>query len=89
MTNSDPTAYRSALETLRSFGPALSVKLYRLKLDPASPLPLIPCLDHEAMLHQTVPPHAAAYAQEAASGDLHEVVFVPNNLRIEVDTVST
>ena len=24
MANSDPTAYRSALETLRSFGPALS-----------------------------------------------------------------
>ncbi len=89
MASSDPTAYRSALEALRSFGPALSVKLYRLKPDPASPLPVIPCLDHEAMLHQTVAPHAAAYVQEAASGDLHEVVFYPGDLRIEIDTVST
>lgn len=89
MARSDPAACRSALEALRSFGPALSIKLYRLKLDPAPPLPIIPCLDHEAMLHQTVAPHAAAYVQETASGDLHEVVFIPDDLRIEIDTVST
>jgi len=65
------------------------MKLYRLTLDPTPPLPIIPCLDHEAMLHQTVAPHAAAYVQEAASGDLHEVVFIPNDRRIEVDTMST
>ena len=88
MTNSDAAAW-SAIETLRAFGPALSTKLYRLKLDPAPPLPIIPCLDHEAMLHQTVAPHAAAYVQETASGDLHEVVFIPDDRRIEVDTVST
>jgi hypothetical protein len=41
------------------------------------------------MLHQTVAPHAAAYVQETASGDLHEVVFIPDDRRIEVDTVST
>ena len=89
MANSDAAAYRSALEILASFGPALSIKLYRLKLDPALPLPIIPCLDHEAMLHQTVAPHVAAYVQETASGDLHEVVFVPSDRRIEVDTLST
>ena len=89
MASSDPAAYRSALETLRSFGPALSIKLYRLRLDPTPPLPIIPCLDHEAMLHQTVAPHAAAYVQETASGDLHEVVFIPDDRRIEVDTLST
>ena len=88
MTNSDVAAW-NAIETLRAFGPALSMKLYRLKLDPAPPLPILPCLDHEAMLHQTVAPHAAAYVQETASGDLHEVVFIPDDRRIEVDTVST
>jgi hypothetical protein len=88
MADSD-AAYRSALEALGSFGPALSMKLYRLKLDPAPPLPIIPCLDHEAMLHQTVAPHLAAYVQETASGDLHEVVFVPDDRRVEIDTVST
>jgi hypothetical protein len=89
MTTSDPAAYRSALDTLQAFGPALSLKLYRLKLDPTPSVPIIPCLDHEAMLHQTVAPHAAAYVREAASGDLHEVVLVPDERRIEVDTVST
>jgi len=72
-----------------AFGPAVSVKLYRLTLDPAPRVPTLPCLDHEAMLHQTVAPHAAAYLQERATGDLHEVVLVPAKRRIEVDTVST
>ena len=72
-----------------SFGRVLSIKLYRLKLDPAPPLPVLPCLDHEAMLHETAAPHVAAYVQEATSGDLHEVVFTPDDRRIEVDTIST
>src|SRR4029079_10015792 len=29
------------------------------------------------------------YLQDASSGDLHELVFIPANKRIEVDTVST
>jgi hypothetical protein len=41
------------------------------------------------MLHETVAPHAAAYVQDASSGDLHELVFIPSSKRIEVDTVST
>jgi hypothetical protein len=41
------------------------------------------------MLHEHVEAHAAAYVQEAASGDLHEIVFIPGVRRLEVDTVST
>ena len=78
-----------ALDTLRAFGAILSVKLYRLTLDPPPPVPVIPCLDHEAMLHQVVAPHAAVYLQETASGDLHELVFIPDMRRIEIDVVST
>ncbi|MBF8300357.1 MAG: hypothetical protein HW394_727 [Acidobacteria bacterium] len=89
MVRSESADVQRALEALRPFGPVLCMKLYRLKLDPAPPLPIIPCLDHEAMLHQTVAPHAAAYVQEDASGDLHEVVFTPGQRRVELDTVST
>lgn len=78
-----------AFDALRSFGPVLSIKLYRLQLDPPPAVPVIPCLDHEAMLHESISPHAAAYLQERASGDLHELVFIPDERRIEVDTVST
>jgi hypothetical protein len=84
---STETAY--ALEALKSFGPVLSLKLYRLSLNPDPALPTLPCLDHEAMLHDGIPPHAAAYVQDASSGDLHELVLYPSKKRIEVDTVST
>jgi hypothetical protein len=89
MTTSDPAPFQHALDTLAAFGPVLSLKLYRMKLHPAPPVPILPCLDHEAMLHQTVAPHAAAYVQEVASGDLHEVVFIPADRCIEIDTMST
>ena len=62
------------LNELSSFGPVLAVKLYRLTLNPAPGIPTLPCLDHEAMLHEEVAPHLAAYLQDGASGDLHEVV---------------
>jgi hypothetical protein len=67
----------------------LAVKLYRMTLSPAPPIPILPCLDHEAMLHGRVAPHMAAYVQDAASGALHEAVFVCDERRIEIDTVST
>jgi hypothetical protein len=86
---SDSDGARQSIDALRPFGPVLAVKLYRLTLDPAPTVPILPCLDHEAMLHESVPPHAAAYLQDASSGDLHELVFVPSKRRIEVDTVST
>jgi hypothetical protein len=86
---SDSDQARDSLEALRSFGPVLAIKLYRLTLDPPPAVPILPCLDHEAMLHESVPPHAATYVQDASSGDLHELVFIPARRRIEVDTVST
>lgn len=80
---------RRAFEALDAFGPVLSIKLYRLTLDPLPAIPIIPCLDHEAMLHQRVAPHAAAYLQERATGYLHELTLIPDEHRIEIDTVST
>ena len=84
----DSAEVQRVLGVLGEFGSVLSVKLYRLTLDPAPAVPTLPCLDHEAMLHEGIAPHAAAYIQ-AASGDLHELVFIPSAHQIEVDTVST
>lgn len=81
--------YARIVEALRAFGPILSIKLYRVTLDPPPKIPILPCLTHEAMLHATVPPHMAAYVQEAASGDLHELVFFPHTRKAEIDAVST
>jgi hypothetical protein len=76
------------LQTLRALGTLLSVKLYRLTIEPPPAAPILPCLDHEAMLHETVDPHAAVYVQDQA-GNLHELVFVPARRLIVVDTAST
>jgi len=81
------TAY--AFEAMRAFGPVLAIKLYRIGLDNPPAVPTLPCLDHEAMLHSGVPPHAAAYVQDSTSGDLHELVFVPAKKRIEIESMST
>ena len=80
---------QQTLDALREFGPICAVKLYRVPLSLIPPVPLIPCLDHEAMLHQRVDPHASAYVQDRASGDVHEVAFTPARHHIQVDTVST
>lgn len=77
------------LAALADFGPVLAIKLYRLPRSTAPDVPIIPCLDHEAMLHEHVAAHAAAYVQETPSGDLHEIVFIPRDRRLEIDTVST
>jgi hypothetical protein len=76
-------------DTLAGFGRILAIKLYRLTPSAARQVPVLPCLDHEAMLHEGIAPHAAAYVQEAGSGDLHELVCIPAQRRIEIDTVST
>jgi hypothetical protein len=76
-------------EELRAFGPVLAIKLYRLPPTSLPAAPTLPCLDHEAMLHEGIAPHAAMYLQDAESGDLHELVFVPAERRVEIDTVST
>ena len=80
---------RTLLNALVEFGPILAIKLYRLNRADAPDVPIIPCLDHEAMLHEHVAAHAAAYVQESASGDLHEIVFIPGARRLQIDTVST
>jgi hypothetical protein len=65
-----------------------SLKLYRFKLDPVPRVPVLPCLDHEAMLHEGIPRHAAAYVEERSSNDIHEILFVPSSSLIEFDVVS-
>ena len=65
-----------------------SIKLYRFKLDPVPRVPVLPCLDHEAMLHEGIPRHAAAYVEDRASNDIHEILFVPSTSLIELDVVS-
>ena len=65
-----------------------SIKLYRFKLDPVPRVPVLPCLDHEAMLHEGIPRHAAAYVEDRASNDIHEILFVPSDSLIEFDVVS-
>ena len=80
---------RELLAALEPFGPVLAMKLYRLARADGPPVPILPCLDHEAMLHEGIAPHAAFYIQERASGDLHEIVFIPDERRLEIDGVST
>jgi glutathione S-transferase len=77
------------LERLEEFGPVLAIKLYRLTVEPSPPVPSLPCLDHEAMLHARIAPHLAAYLQDRTSGDIHETVFILATRRIGVDIVST
>jgi len=86
---SDAAISADILRELGAFGLVLAVKLYRLALDPAPAVPMLPCLDHEAMLHEGVAPHLAAYLQDGASGDIHELVFTPARRHVEIDTVST
>lgn len=66
-----------------------SIKVYRLNLDPVPCVPVLPCLDHEAMLHEAIPPHVAAYIEAPVSNDLHEVVFIPASAVIEIDIIAT
>lgn len=73
---------------LSSLGVILAIKLYRLQPAGAPPVPTLPCLDHEALLHEGIAPHGAAYVQDGR-GSLHEAVFTPRDRRIEVDVVST
>jgi len=77
------------LESVGEFGRLHAVKLYRLSLDLPAGMPSLPCLDHEAMLHEGISPHAAAYIEDFETGGLHEVVCVPAQRRIEIDVVST
>ena len=86
---SDAEACKRFFEALTEFSRIHAIKLYRLRLDPVPAVPVLPCLDHEAMLHEGIAPHAATYVEEHGSGGLHEVVLVPAKGRIEIDVVST
>jgi hypothetical protein len=89
MADDDSAEADRVLDVLTAFGPILAIKLYRLTPAAARRVPTLPCLDHEAMLHEGIAPHAAAYVQEATSGDLHEIVCIPAGRRLEIDLVST
>lgn len=77
------------MRTISEFARVHAVKLYRLSVTLPAPVPRLPCLDHEAMLHEDISPHAAMYIEDLDSGGLHEVVCVPARRRIEIDIVST
>jgi hypothetical protein len=79
---------RAFFDALSELGDPLAVKLYRLHLEPAPAVPILPCLDHEALLHEGIAPHAAAYVRDPG-GNLHEVVHTPKERRIDVESVST
>jgi hypothetical protein len=78
-----------SLAALEGVGRILAIKLYRLTVSPPPAVPVLPCLDHEAMLHDGIAPHVAAYLHDHTTGDLHELVIIPRERRIEIDTVST
>ena len=80
---------RLVLDVLNAYGRVLAIKLYRLDRGPTLDVPYLPCLDHEAMLHEGIAPHAAFYVQETSSADLHEIVFIPAERRLYIDVVST
>lgn len=85
----DSEACQAFFESLSEVVRIHTVKLYRLQVNLKQPVPVLPCLDHEALLHEGVAPHAAAYLEDRASGDLHEVVFIPAKRRVEIDVAST
>lgn len=74
---------------LAAFARLRAVKLYRLRVDVGAAVPSLPCLDREAVLHEGAAPRAAAYVEDPATGELHELVLSPSRLRIEVDPAST
>jgi hypothetical protein len=76
------------LNALREIGDVLALKQYRVNIDPAPSIPILPCLDHEALLHEGIAPHLAAYVRDR-SGNLHEAVWIPKELRIDIDVAST
>ena len=66
-----------------------AVKLYRLQVDVAPAVPRLPCLDHEAVLHEGIASHAAAYVEDPENGELHELLLTPSRRRIRIDPAST
>lgn len=77
----------NALEQVAGLGTLRAVKVYRVAWRPAA-TPVLPCLDHEAMLHERIPAHVAAYFEDR-DGQIHEVVIIPGLRRVQVDAMST
>jgi len=76
------------LNALGEIGDVLALKQYRVNIEPAPQIPILPCLDHEALLHEGIAPHLAAYVRDR-TGHLHEAVWIPKELRIDIDVAST
>lgn len=77
------------LDAVSQFARVHAVKLYRLPAALPEGVTRLPCLDHEARLHEDISPHAAMYIEDRDGGGLHEVVWVPERRHIEIDVVST
>ena len=88
-SSADCASCRAFFDAIGEFSRLHAVKCYRLPVDVPERIPVLPCLDHEAMLHERIHPHAAAYIEDLEGGGLHEVVCVPAQRRIEIDIVST
>ena len=89
VVSDDCEACRRFFAGLAEFVHLRAVKLYRVRVDLATPVPGLPCLDHEAMLHEGIAPHAAAYVEDRETGELHEIVLIPSRHRVELDIAST
>jgi hypothetical protein len=79
---------RQFVDALQGFATVLAIKLYRLEVDGLPPVPVLPCLDHEALLHGGIDPHISVYVEDA-SANLHEVAFTPQARRLELEVAST
>jgi hypothetical protein len=84
----DASEAQSFIDSLRPISTVLAIKLYRMRLDRPAEVPVLPCLDHEAMLHDGIAPHTAAYVQDA-QGHLHEIVYMPAARRLDLEVAST
>lgn len=87
-TTTDAADAQSFIDALAPLCTVLAIKLYRMRLEREVRVPVLPCLDHEAMLHDAVAPHVAAYVQDA-QGELHELVYTPAAGRIDLEIAST
>ncbi len=82
-------AWQPFLRAVSAFAHVRAVKSYRLPVPVPAGVPRLPCLDHEAMLHEDIAPHVSLYLEDLDGGGLHEVAWVPARRRIEIDVVST
>ena len=85
----ETVACQQFFDGLAEFCHIRSIKLYRLGFGPTPQVPILPCLDHEAKLHENIPPHAAAYVEGPDAANLHEIIFIPVRQLIEIDIAST